>query len=203
MKLPLVDQPHRYAGLFVFDFGEWAALGYTAEEVSMLLESEQYRDGKAYRIVRAAPDGTMELRGISAARFHAESGLFHWRATEAAARDDFGELLALADEDAPPCRMNVQLAAAPFVKSAGDRGPTPGWVTALIYPAEFDEDVGRWLLRHDYRGGDWVEGGTSAVTRYREWQTTVLDRRQLWNHQTAASRSAEEVYQSVRRAVQR
>ena len=61
MKMPELTSADKYAGLYVFDFGEQAAVGYTAEEIAVLLESEKYRTGKVYRIHRALPDGTMEL----------------------------------------------------------------------------------------------------------------------------------------------
>lgn len=203
MKIPRVDDPTRYRGLFVFDFGEWTAMGYTADEIATLLESEQYRSGKVYKIVRASPDGSMELRGVSPERFELESGIFHWRSDEAAARADFRDLLGIADAEPPPCRMNVQLALVPFLPSGSDSEPTPRHVTALIFPAEFDDEVGRWLMDHGYRGGDWVEGGISIVTSFRTLEKEILDRKQLWSLSSQNSRSAEEIYQSVRQAVQR
>ena len=46
MKLPQLTDPDRYEGLYVFDFGEQCAVGYTASEIAVLLESERYRNGK-------------------------------------------------------------------------------------------------------------------------------------------------------------
>ena len=89
MILPRVDDPQKLAGLYVYDFGEWTTVGYTAEEIAILLEHEIYRDGKVYKIHRASPDGQFELRGVSPQRFNAESGMFFHRAELDPARQDF------------------------------------------------------------------------------------------------------------------
>ncbi|MEP0845993.1 MAG: hypothetical protein HRF50_04120 [Phycisphaerae bacterium] len=197
MKLPALDQPARYQGLYVFDFGGWCAVGYTAEEIAMLLESEKYRDGKVYRIHRASPDGRMELAGVSNDRFQLESGMFFYRASENAARLDFEDLCRKADDAPPPCKSFVHLA---------DRGGAAGaarYVVALIYGAEHDQDVGAWLNAIEFEGGDVVEGGVSHVTNYYDERCAILERRQLWTRSSIPSRSADEVFASVRRAVQR
>lgn len=197
MNVPTVEQPQKYRGLYVYDFGEWAALGYTAEEIALLLESEAHRGGKIYKIHNAWPDGRMELLGVAPERFQTESGLFFYRARPDAARTDFEELRAAARETPPPSRTYVHLA---------DRGGEAGagrYATCLIYPAEFDEEVGRWLLDLNYQGGDWAEGGVSHVSNYYAEQKTILEREQLWSRPAIPSRSREEVLSSVRRAVQR
>lgn len=198
MHIPPLDQPQRYRGLYVFDFGAWSAVGYTAEEIAILLESEQYRTGKVYRIHNVRPDGRMELRGIAPTRFAAESGLFFYRADLGAARRDFNDLCALAQAAPAPCRAFVQLAQR---AAAGD--DPAGYVTALIYPAEYDDDISAWLLAGRYEGGDLVEGGISHVTNYYGEANRILDRHQLWSPSSTWSRSADEVFASVRRAVQR
>lgn len=197
MKLPELDQPHRYRGLYLFDFGEWTAVGYTAEEVALLLEHEAYRSGKAYRIVRATPDGQMELKGVSPERFQVESGMFFNRNDLAAAREDFVILTRLAQERGAPCRAFVHLA---------DRGPDAElyrYVTALIYPAEYDDDMASWLLAAEYAGGDLAEGGISHVSNYHAEPKIILERQQLWSQPAIPSRSPEQVLSSVRQAVQR
>lgn len=197
MKLPELDQPHRYRGLYLFDFGEWTAVGYTAEEVALLLEHEAYRHGKVYRIVRATPDGQMELKGVSPERFQVESGMFFNRNDLAAAREDFVILTRLAQERGAPCRAFVHLA---------DRGPDAElyrYVTALIYPAEYDDDMASWLLAAEYAGGDLAEGGISHVSNYHAEPKIILERQQLWSQPAIPSRSPEQVLSSVRQAVQR
>lgn len=195
MKLPSLTQPERYRGLYIFDFGEWTAVGYTAEEIAILLESEAYKGGKVYKIHRAYPDGRLEIRGVSGVKFQTECGLFFYRNAAEDAHRDFDVLSQLADDVPPPCRAFVQLAD----RGAVERGR---YVTALIYPAEFDDEVARWLLEAGYMGGDTVEGGVSHVTNYYGEQKALLDRRQLWSR-SVPSRSADEVLATVRLAVQR
>jgi hypothetical protein len=197
MKLSSIASPQCYAGLYAFDFGAWTAFGYTAAEVALLLESEEYREGKVYKIVRVAPDGQMELRGISGARFQLESGMFFNRAESGAARSDFEELQRLAGRNPPPCRAYVQLV------DRGAGGETSRFVTALIYPAEYEDEVSRWLLEAGYAGGDTVEGGSSHVSNYQADSKTILERVQLWSQDAIPSRSRDEVYRDVRRALQR
>lgn len=197
MKLPSVSDPPRYRGLYVFDFGEWAALGYTAEEIAVLVESEAYRAGKVYKIVRAQPDGRMELRGVARERFQLESGMFFNRNNLDAAQADFAVLRAHADAHPPPCRAVVHLA------DRGDDEIVPRYVTALLYPAEYEDEVAAWLLDAEYVGGDTAEGGISHVTNYHAMQKEILERAQLWSERTAESRSADEVLRNVRVAVQR
>jgi hypothetical protein len=197
MKLPHVDDAQRMAGLFVFTHGEWTGVGYTAGEVAMLFESEQYRDGRAYRICRVTPDGRMELRGVDNTRFELENAMLFYRGTLADARSDFDALRGQGQRDTMPCRAFAHLA---------DRGPDAAphrYVTALIYPAEYDNDVASWLLRCGFEGGDVVEGGVSHVSNYYAEQNTVLAREQFWNTREIPSRSREEVLRSVGRAVQR
>lgn len=192
MRLPEVSDPQRYRGLYAFDFGEWCAVGYTAEEVAMLLESRQYANGKVFRIRRAWPDGRMELQGVSSSRFNLESGMFFVRRDEEAARADFAELRESADRAPPPCRASLQLAAR-----------ADEFVTALLYPAEFDGDVADWLLRVGYAGGDTAEGGVSHVDDFHRQRCRIIARAQLTGAPTLAARPADEVMRSVRRAVQR
>jgi hypothetical protein len=197
MKLPALDHPPSYQGLYVYDFGAWSAVGYTAEEIAVLLEDQDYRGGKVYKIHRAHPNGQMELKGVSSDRFELESGLFFYRDELSTARADFRTLCESAEETALPCRAFVQLA---------DRREESGsqrYVTALVYPAEYDDDVSQWLLDRNYAGGDTVEGGVSHVTDYYGESHEVIARRQLMSEAFRRSRPAAEVLASVRRAVQR
>ena len=107
MNLPHVKDPQRLRGLYIYDFGDWAAVGYTAGEVAILLEDERYGGGKVYRIHRAWPDGQMELQGVSAERFRLESGMFFHRTDLELARADFEALRSAADKTPPPCRAPI------------------------------------------------------------------------------------------------
>ena len=177
----------------MFDFGDHAGVGFTAEEVAELLESERYKDGKVYKIHRAYPDGRLELKGVSAEKFQLEAGIFFYSRDEATARADFKRLVNLAVRTAPPCRAKVHMA-----KHANDE-----YVVALIYPAEYDDEVSSWLLEGEYRTAGEVEGGVGAVERYYQAKPEILDRHQLFGASENVSRTGEELLVATARAVQR
>jgi len=193
MKLPKLEKPDRYEGLYVFDFGDHAGVGFTADEVAELLDSERYREGKVYRIHRAHPDGRMELQGVPAARFQLEAGMLFYADDEATARADFARLTDRANRSAPPCRAKVHLA-----RYAEDR-----YTVALIYPAEYDDQISFWLLEGNYRTRGPAEGGVGAIERYYRDAPEILDRRQLLGEGAYTSRTGEELLGSVALAVQR
>lgn len=41
MKLPPLQDPEKYTGLYIFDFGDHISVGYTADEVAIFLFSER------------------------------------------------------------------------------------------------------------------------------------------------------------------
>ena len=193
MKLPKLEKPDRYQGLYVFDFGDHTGVGFTAEEIAELLDSEKYRDGKVYKIYRAYPDGRLELKAVPAACFQLEAGMFFYSSDEDIARDDFRRLTDLAIRLAPPCRAKVHLA-----QYAQDQ-----FAIALIYPAEYDSEISRWLLEGGYRTAGEVEGGTGVVERYYDSAPTVLERHQLFSANENIHRSGQELLACVGMAVQR
>jgi len=193
MKLPRLEKADRYQGLYVFDFGDHAGVGFTAEEVAELLESERYRDGKVYKIHRAHPDGRLELKGVPADKFQLETGMFFYCRDEATAKADFKRLVNLAVRTAPPCRAKVHLA----------RCTEDQYVVAMIYPAEYDDEVSSWLLEGEYRTAGEIDGGTAAVERYYQSKPEILDRHQLFGTSENVSRTGEELLASTARAVQR
>ena len=138
----------------------------------------------------------MELRGVSAERFQLESGMFFPRNDLTASREDFEALRSAAKLEPPPCRAKLHLA---------DRGEghAARYVVGLVFPAEYEDDVGRWLVGIDYSGGDVAEGGISHATQYNEESRTVLDRHQLWPSSTQSSCCPADVLAGVHRAVQR
>jgi len=194
MKLPNLESPEAYTGLYVFDFGDQVAVGYTADEIAVLCESQKYADGKVYRIRRALPDGTIEMEGVPRETFELEDGILFYRRQAEEARADFGELCKLAGKMPPPCRMKAQLARL--------EGATCPHLAAIIFPAEFTHDVADWLNRIGFEGGDFVEGGPSQVTGYYEAKPIVIDRRQ-WMPAGSDSRPPEEVLATTHLAVQR
>ncbi len=193
MELPKLEKPEKYTGLYVFDFGDHAGVGFTAEEVAELLDSERYRDAKVYKIHRAYPDGRLELRGVPAESFQLEAGMLFHSTDAEAARSDFKRLGDLAIRLAPPCRAKVQLA-----RYANDR-----FAVALIYPAEYDSEISRWLLDSNYRTAGQVEGGAGAVERHYADGPAILDRHQLFAADESVSRSGAELLACVGLAVQR
>jgi len=193
MKLPKLEKPVMYQGLYVFDFGDHVGVGFTAEEVAELLESERYKDGKVYKIHRAYPDGRLELKGIRPEKFQLEAGMFFYSWDEPTARADFKRLVNTAVRIAPPCRAKVYLA-----RYAEDE-----YVVALIYPAEYDDEISSWLLAGGYRTAAAAEGGIRAVESYYGAKPEILDRHQLFGASETISRTGEELLTSVALAVQR
>jgi len=101
MELPKLQKPDKYVGLYIFDFGDHAGVGFTAEEVAELLESERFRQGKVYKIHRAHPDGRLELKGVAAETFQLEAGMFFYSQDLETARGDFKRLTDMAVSSAP------------------------------------------------------------------------------------------------------
>jgi len=193
MKLPELEKTEKYVGLYIFDFGDHIGVGFTAEEVAELLESERHRDGKVYRIHRAYPDGRLEIKGVPAQTFELEAGMFFYSGDLETARRDFKALVSLAVRTAPPCRAKVHLGKYDDEK----------YVVALIYPAEYNDSVSSWLLDGEYRTNGAAEGGIEAVQRYYDQDVEVLDRHQLFGTSEWISRTGEELLVSLKRAVQR
>ena len=193
MELPKLQKPDKYVGLYIFDFGDHCAVGFTAAEIAELLESEKYKSGKVYKIHRAYPDGTLEIKGVPAETFQLEAGMFFYSSDCETARQDFKKLIDLAVTAAPPCRAKVHLA-----RYSDDK-----FAVALIYPAEYDDEVSAWLLDADYKTAGAAEGGTGAVQRYYDDKVEILDRCQLFAGATLESRTGQELLVSLKLAVQR
>jgi hypothetical protein len=193
MRLPKLEKPDRYVGLYVVDFGEDSAVGVTAHEVAELLESEKYKDSKVYKIHNAYADGRLELRGVPAETFELEAGMLFYSSDGQSAKRDFKELVNLAVKTAPPCRAKVHLA-----KYRDDK-----FVVAIIYPAEYDDELSRWLLDAEFRTAGAVEGGTAAVQRYYDAEPEILDRHQLFGKTLVESRTGEQLLACAKLAVQR
>jgi len=193
MKLPELEKPEKYVGLYIFDFGDHTGVGFTAEEVAELLESEKYKHGKVYKIHKAYPDGRLDLKGVPSETFQLEAGMFFYSSELQTARRDFKGLVNLAVKSSPPCRAKVHLA-----KYGDDK-----LVVALIYPAEYDGEFSTWLLDGEYRTGGAAEGGVGAVQRYYDQEPEILDRHQLFGQSEAISRTGSELLSSLKLAVQR
>jgi hypothetical protein len=170
MNIPKTEKPQSYVGLYAIDFGDSSSLGYRADEVACLLESEKFAEAKVYKVHRALPDGTMELAGVSRERFELESGMFFAGLDEASSRRDFELLLNDSQELAPPCRAKWQLAC-------NNEGQ---FVCGLIYPAEYEQEMGQWLTEIGFMTKGTIEAGVSQVERYYQQKVTIERREQLW-----------------------
>jgi hypothetical protein len=193
MKLPKVEKPDKYVGLYVFDFAEHTGVGFTAQEVEELLESEKYKDCKVYKIHKAYPDGKLELKGVRAEVFELEAGMFFYSSELETAKRDFKGLVNLAVKSAPPCRAKVHLA-----KYSSDK-----FAVAIIYPAEYDDEISRWLLDGEYKTSGAAEGGVGAVQGYYDCRPEILDRHQLFGESEFESRTGQELLAHIKLAVQR
>jgi hypothetical protein len=193
MKLPELEKPEKYVGLYIFDFGNHTGVGFTAEEVAELLESEKYNDGKVYKIHKAYPDGRLEIKGVPNETFQLEAGMFFYSSDLENARREFKGLVNMAVKSSPPSRAKVHLS-----KYEDDK-----LVVALIYPAEYDSEFSSWLLDGGYKTGGAAEGGVGAVQRYYDRQPEILDRHQLFGQSEAVSRTGNELLSSLKLAIQR
>ena len=193
MKLPKLQKPDKYVGLYIFDFGDHTGVGFTAQEVAELLESERYKNGKVYKIHKAYPDGKLELKGVRAEIFQLEKGMFFYSSNVEIAEYDFKELVDLAVKAAPPCRAKVHLA-----KYNDDK-----FAVALIYPAEDDDEMSLWLLDGEYKTTGAAEGGAEAVQRYYDYKPLILEKHQLFGKSASESRTGEELLRNLKVAVQR
>ena len=193
MKLPKLQNSDKYVGLYVFDFGDNTGVGFTAQEVAELLESEKYKNGRVYKIHKAYPDGRLELKGIRSEIFQLEAGMFFYETLLDTAKGDFKGLVNLAVTTAPPCRAKVHLA-----EYSEDK-----FVTAIIYPAEYDDEISSWLIEGRYKTKGAAEGGIEAVQRYYKDNPEILERHQLFEKSALQSRSGLELLANVKLAVQR
>ncbi|MCX5635480.1 MAG: hypothetical protein NTW55_06570 [Planctomycetota bacterium] len=193
MKLPELKNSERYIGLYIFDFGDHTGVGFTAQEVAELLESEKYKNGKVYKIHKAEPDGRLELKGVRSEIFQLEAGMFFYETSIETAKDDFKSLINLAVTAAPPCRAKVHLA-----KYSDDK-----FAAAIIYPAEYDDEISSWLIAGRYKTKSAAEGGIEAVQRYYKDNPEILERHQLFEKSALESRSGQELLANVKLAVQR
>jgi hypothetical protein len=193
MELPKLQKPEKYIGLYVFDFGDHTGVGFTAQEVAELLESEKYKDCKVYKIHKAYPDGKLELKGVPSEIFQLEAGMFFYSNDLETATENFKKLISLAVASEPPCRAKLHLAKYSPEKLA----------VAFLYPAEYDDEISDWLLEGNYKTDGPAEGGIEAVRRYYQQKPQIIDRHQLFAKTSNLSRTGQELLASLKKAVQR
>ncbi|MDD5134642.1 MAG: hypothetical protein PHP01_04465 [Phycisphaerae bacterium] len=193
MRLPEVKNSEKYKGLYVVDFGGHCGVGFTAQEAAELLESEKFKDVKVYKIYKAYPDGRMELKGVPSEIFQLETGMFFYQSDEESARNDFKKLINSAIGFAPPAKAKVHLAKYDDEKFA----------VALIFPAEFNDEFGQWLLDIDYKTNGSAEGGIEAAERYYADRPEILERHQLFAAGQMESKTGAELLGATKMAVVR
>ncbi len=191
MKLPTLHDPIRYTGLYVIDFGDHCGVGFAAEEVAEIVESENFRDVRVYKIHNVFPDGRMELVGRPRELFELEMAMLFYADDPEVAETDYGRLVDLAVRCAPPSRAKVQSACF----SDGR------FVTALIFPAEYNEEFGRWLLDGDFRTAGPMEGGIEVCQRYYRHNPRILRRHQLWNSTALECLTGQELLEATHRVL--
>ena len=193
MNIPNLPNPQKFKSLYIVDFGDYSSTGFTADEVAMLLESEKFSNIKVYKIHNAYPDGKFEIKGVANETFNFESGMFFYASDLETAQNDFDRLVSLAITVAPPSRAKVQLAEYADGK----------FVTAIIYPAEYNDEISRWLLEINYKTLGLVNAGIEATTSYYENSPAILQRHQLFASIANESRTAEELIEEIAKPFQR
>ena len=194
MQTLRLNSKTNYKGLYIFDFGDSIAVGYTAKEIAALLESDEYSDGKVYKIINIDKNGKCYMKGIPNELFQLENGFFFCSQDAESAEGDFSDLWQLAEKEPPPCTCKIHLSKLNY-------SPMFSHVVALIFPAEYEDDISKWLIKIDYKGGESVDCGISHVTNYYN-NGTVSDARQFFV-QDAESRTYELLMESVGEALQR
>lgn len=193
MKLPEIKNSQKYKGLYVVDFGGSSSVGFTAGEVAELLESEKFKDVKVYKIYNAYPDGKMELKGVPSEIFQLEMGMFFYEEDETTANRDYKTLINSAVKTAPPAKAKVHLA-----KYSDEK-----FVTAVIFPAEYNDEFSKWFLDINYKTAGAVEGGIGAAKRYYADAPQIFDRHQLFSADQIESRTGAELLAATKLAIAR
>jgi len=157
MKLPAVSDPHKYVGLYVFDFGDRASVGYTPAEVRLLREAPPYRDGTAYEIYGVHEAGGFELRGATDERLAATVAICRCHASGASARRDYDTIRRRAEEVPINAPVELHLARAYDF--------TPADVVALLFPVAAEGAVAAWLAPVPDHAAS-VEAGARAFGQY-------------------------------------
>jgi hypothetical protein len=193
MKLPEIKNLQKYKGLYVVDFGQSCSVGFTADEVAELLESENFKDIKVYKIYKAYPDGKMELKGVPSEIFQLEMGMFFYTSDEATANSDYKTLINSAVKTSPPAKAKVHMAQYSNEK----------FVTAVIFPAEYNDEFSKWFLDINYKTAGAAEGGIEAAKRYYADSPQILERHQLFSAEQIESKTGAELLAATKLAIAR
>lgn len=193
--LPAIPNPKPYEGLYVYDFGEHVAVGYTAGEIRVLRQSPAYQNGTTYQIYRVNERGGLELRGVQDTALVLQEAMCFLRKDGGEARRDYEVLVAAAQSRALPCNAELRL-----VRSYGFE---PADLTALIYPGWASHLVAGWLGALQASPGDEVHGGVEAFRTLESGGGLTIASATLPSAMDYTDRSEEEVLASTDRPLQR
>lgn len=192
--LPAISDPSRYLGLFVFDFGDHVAVGYTAGEIDTLRAMPEYRSGTPYQVYRIHENGGFELRGMGGSPLSVREAMCFLRAEGAAARRDYDAIVRAAEKDAIPVEAELRL-----LRSYSFDPPD---LTALVYPAHASHLISAWLTKTTLSPGDRVEAGSNLVPQLDSGAGLTVKSSQLLSAATS-DRSRQELLDCIHNPLQR
>ncbi len=195
LQLPSIPDPLRYAGLFVYDFGDHTSVGYTAGEIAMLKLTGEHSAGQAYEIYRVNEVGGFELRGVSDAMMVVQDAMAFLREDPVAARRDYDALRTLSQRSPSP--IQAELVLARFYSLS------PENASVISYPAFASTQISSWLSKNDFQGGDQVAAGSGVVAALRGQNLMRIASCQLSTVSGHEDRTREEVLTTVHEPLQR
>ena len=203
-RLPLLKDPVKYTGLYIFDFGDHASVGYTAEEILWLLADERYAQGDVYKIYRANSDGTLELKLARPEGWSRLTGLVFWFDNRQAALDEIVKIESMTADNRPPGEfelLSVELIPGDD-QNEFEYGADFHFAMVIRYSLELDDAMANWLLKNEYCGGITVDGGEKVVA----WvikNGTELSSEKFGADSFRNSRTKDAVFNSIDQPIQR
>jgi hypothetical protein len=194
LKLPPLRDAQRLVGLYVVQFAHGVSVGYTSDEVALLLRETDYRDVSIFQIHRVDDAGHVELAGIRPADLAGMESILFASRDAAQANRDFATLRRLAAEHPLPCGVRAELIEIPDLDSPH--------AVCLRYARPASTMVSSWLSRLGFEGGERVFGGVEAES-LRQSAGEPIASVLLPARFEQVSRSREAVLASVHEPVQR
>lgn len=195
MKLPPLRHPERYAGLYLLDLGDRVCVGYTADEVAVLLASDRCRSAAAYLIHRVDERGNVELAGVSANHLVRRDILIFAFDSPDAAQAEFSRLRRLATDTPAPCPCSMELADFDEVE--------PPHVICLTYMQAAAAVLAAWLNRIGFHAGDRVFGGPRLLSQYQAASPSPIAQCLLATAIDHESRGLDELLAALEQPIQR
>lgn len=195
MKLPPLRHPERYAGLYLLDLGDRVCVGYTAEEVAVLLSTSQCRSADAYLIHRVDERGNVELAGMSADDIVRRDMLIFAFDAPQPARQAFSQLRQLAAESPAPCACAVELCDFDDFQ--------PPHVLSLTFMQSASGRLSAWLEQVEFNPADRVFGGPRILAQYQAAAPQPIAQCLLTTTVDYASRDVDELLAALDQPLQR